>query len=85
MTHLTHQQIYNPYQTLKPKSPIKKWLLTIGLTLWVATAILAQTGSDDNEPEAETKTAFFPAKPAHAVQVAYREDAREQLRLRDIK
>ena len=59
---------------------ISGWLLA----LIIAAIVLAATSCDDqamNEAQASA-TAFFPAKPSHDQQVAYREGEREQLRLK---
>ncbi|AXF86669.1 hypothetical protein DTO96_102424 [Ephemeroptericola cinctiostellae] len=47
---------------------------------------LGATSCDHNDMSEKERrpAAFFPAAPAHAVQVAYREDAREQLRLKTL-
>lgn len=54
------------------------------LALMLAAIVLAATSCDDqamNEAQASA-TAFFPTKPSHDQQVAYREGEREQLRLK---
>ena len=59
---------------------ISGWLLAFVLVIMV----LAATSCDDkalNEAQASA-TAFFPNKPTHDQQVAYREGEREQLRLK---
>ena len=54
-------------------------LAAIVIALLIAAYSLVSDPVDD---ERATARAFHPSKPSHAQQVAYREDAREQLRLR---
>lgn len=59
------------------------WLMAALL----ASVVLGATSCDQTDSRDElrdTATAFYPSKPTHAAQVAYREDAREQLRLNNL-
>lgn len=61
---------------------LKQWLIAaITASVLVASCVLVSDPSDDERAAAH---AFYPAKPSHAQQVAYREDAREQLRLQSV-
>ena len=64
------------------RSLLKQWLLAaITAATLVSSCVLASDPADD---ERATARAFYPAKPSHTQQVAYREDAREQLRLQTL-
>ena len=61
---------------------LKQWLIAaIVASTLVASCVLV---SDPAADERAATHAFHPSKPSHAQQVAYREDAREQLRLQSI-
>ena len=61
---------------------LKQWLIAaIAATTLVASCVLVSDPADDERAAAH---AFHPAKPSLAQQVAFREDAREQLRLQTI-
>ena len=54
------------------------WLTAalIAFVVLAATSCIQQALGDEH-----SATAFYPSKPSHAQQVAYREEAREQMRL----
>ena len=60
---------------------LKQWLLA---AVVVAVVFLAAALVSDPTDEERAACAFYPSAPSHAQQVAYREDAREQLRLQTI-
>ena len=69
-------------QSANRRSLLKQWLAA---AIAAATLVTACTlASDPADDERATARAFRPSKPSHAQQVAYREDAREQLRLQTI-
>ena len=64
------------------RSLLKQWLAA---AITSATLVTACTlASDPADDERATAGAFRPSKPSHTQQVAYREGAREQLRLQTI-
>ena len=69
-------------QAAARRSLLKQWLITaiVGAML-LASCVLVTDPADD---ERATAGAFRPSKPSHTQQVAYREGAREQLRLQTI-
>lgn len=74
----------NPkHQPTTLSSHIAGWLITLLMVL-AFVLLLIWAGRSDAEALRDSRTAFYPAKPSHAQQVAYREDAREQLRLQTI-
>lgn len=72
------------FQAFIRKDRRKQLFCGIVLAFWIAAMICLQSGCDDKQlnEEQDVATAFFPSKPTYAAQVAYREDEREQLRLR---
>ena len=64
------------------RSLLKQWLLAAIASATLVTA--CALASDPADDERATARAFHPSKPSYAQQVAYREDAREQLRLQTI-
>ena len=86
---MNHNQIYNPYdeQPAKPSTEDRifhRAAATVGvLMLAMFVAHFSGCVAADNEAQASA-TAFYPAKPSHEQQVAYREEEREQLLLRQL-
>lgn len=86
---MNHNQIYNPYhkQPAQPSTEdriFRRAAATVGvLLLAMFVAHFSGCVAAENEAQASA-TAFYPSKPSHAQQVAYREDEREQLRLRQL-
>ena len=69
-------------QAAARRSLLKQWLLA---AIAAATLVMAcALTSNPADEERATARAFHPSKPSHAQQVAFREDAREQLRLQTI-
>ena len=69
-------------QAAARRSLLKQWLAA---AIASATLVTACTlASDPADDERATARAFHPSKPSHAQQVAFREDAREQLHLQSI-
>ena len=69
-------------QAANRRALLKQWLIAaIAAATLISSCVLASDPADD---ERATARAFHPSKPSHAQQVAYREDAREQLRLQTI-
>lgn len=69
-------------QAARRRVLLKQWLIAaIAATTLVASCVLVSDPADDERAAAH---AFHPSKPSHAQQVAYREDAREQLHLQSI-
>ena len=64
------------------RSLLKQWLAAAIASATLVTA--CALASDPADDERATARAFHPSKPSHTQQVAYREDAREQLRLQTI-
>ena len=69
-------------QSANRRAQLKQWLIAAIAAATVATSCVLV--SDPADDERATARAFYPAKPSHTQQVAYREDAREQLRLQTI-
>ncbi len=86
---MNHNQIYNPYheQPAEPSAEdriFRRAVATVGvLLLAMFVAHFSGCVAADKEAQASA-TAFYPSKPSHEQQVAYREEAREQLRLRQL-
>lgn len=68
----------------KPLTSTKGVLIALLIAVVVLAATSCDTAAVDDEISANT-TAFHPSKPSHAQQVAYREEAREQLHARKVK
>ena len=83
---MNHPAILNDaeWQAFVRKDRRQRRISGWALALIIAAIVLTATSCDDqamNEAQASA-TAFFPAKPSHDQQVAYREGEREQLRLK---
>ena len=88
---MNHNQIYNPYieEPAKPSAEdsVFRRAAVIVACLLLAMFVAHYSGcvaASDKEAQ-DVATAGFPSKPSHEQQVAYREDEREQLRLRGIQ
>lgn len=84
---MNHNQIYNPYIEESPTDPTDVLFhraLAVIVVFMAALLVSHFSGcaSAAQDEEAAVETAFFPSAPSHAQQVAYQEEAREDLRLR---
>lgn len=71
------------YQKSIRKQAIKSYIGGTVLALFIAALLSMFSGcaEQDLRDKRIASAAFFPSKPSYAAQSAYREDAREQLRL----
>lgn len=85
---MNHPHILNDdeFKALIRKDRFQFRLAGIGLAIWIAMAICISASCSDSNMSDEQKitAAFYPSKPSLAQQVTYQEEAREQLRLRQL-
>lgn len=83
---IIHDEINNGYANEHDKqNTLKARAIGAVIAILFAIILLASTASDDAmADEIATATAMYPSAPSTAQQAAYREDGREQLRLREL-